>query len=299
MRETTIKNIGDINDSKNTTLLKMWEVFIPAGKRPVARHQHLNFEIMMVNSGSGIYMTETAQYPIYSGDVFVFCSNEWHCITEVGNENLSITNLQFDPIFIQNNQSELADIFSSVNVNFCFHHNSAFHNRIEAQKAVPLVELLRSIRAELLLRDQEYILSVKSHLYLLLVKLLRNYNYMDNTNQLSSEQLSNVNRALSYIDLHFTEKIALQELSSLAGLTPNYFCSLFKQASGMTLWDYISAKRINKAIQLLTSEDSFANIIDIAEKCGYNNTANFNKTFRKLTGMTPREYRTSKHLMIS
>ncbi len=286
----SVNQIGIITDSKNTTLLKMWEVTVSSGKLTFTKHQHLNFEIMMVNSGSGIYATESSNYNMQTGDVFVFCSNEWHCITEVGSEGLTITNLQFNPTFIRNSQ---------LSPNFCFYHNPLFHNRIEAKNAVPITKLFRSIQEELRLQETNYMLSAKSYLYLLLVKLTRSHNYSDNTNRISKDQYAHITRVLSYIDLHFTEKITLQALSELAGLTPNYLCALFKQASGMSVWDYISAKRIDKAMQLLTADTHTTNILDIATKSGYNNTANFNKTFKKITGMTPKEYKTNRHIMIS
>ena len=286
----SVNQIGIITDSKNTTLLKMWEVTISSGKLTFTKHQHLNFEIMMVNSGSGIYATESSNYNMQTGDVFVFCSNEWHCITEVGSEGLTITNLQFNPTFIRNSQ---------LSPNFCFYHNPLFYNRIEAKNAVPIVELFQSILEELLLQETNYILSTKSYLYLLLVKLIRSYNYGDTTNRITKEQYAHITRVLSYIDLHFAEKITLQALSELAGLTPNYLCVLFKQASGMSLWDYISAKRIDKAMHLLTTDTNNVNILDIATKSGYNNTANFNKAFKRITGMTPKEYKTNRHIMIS
>ena len=47
------------------------------------------------------------------------------------------------------------------------------------------------------------------------------------------------------------------------------------------------------AINLLLSDNSTDNMLDIAVKCGFNNTANFNKTFKNITGITPSEYRLS------
>ena len=57
------------------------------------------------------------------------------------------------------------------------------------------------------------------------------------------------------------------------------------------MWDYVNSRRIDAAIRLLA--DNELNILDIAVKCGFNNTANFNKTFKKITGLTPTEYRHS------
>lgn len=299
MKAKTVTQIGHITDAHNNTLLKMWEVSVPEGRRPLTKHQHLNFEIMMAKSGNGVYTTASGNHPIASGDVFIFSSNEWHCITEVGKSGLSITNLQFAPTFIRSGYSSITDMTSALNSNFYFYHSPAFQNRIPAMNTLHLKPLFASIREELETQQQEYALSVKSTLSLLLINLIRHYNYAENENTVNLEQFLTIQQALSYIDDHFTEKITLQELSSLAGLTPNYFCFLFKQVSGLTLSEYINAKRIDKAIQLLATESNLTNIIDIAASCGYNNTANFNKIFKKTTGMTPSAYRANMHTMIS
>lgn len=128
-------------------------------------------------------------------------------------------------------------------------------------------------------------------LHLLLVSLVRNYNYLDTHSSISHQQLHSIQHTLHYIDKHFTEKITLQELSALAGLTPTYFSTFFKQVVGISLWNYINYKRIDMAIRLITSDGVRKNIIDIAAECGFNNTANFNKTFKQITGMTPSDYR--------
>lgn len=299
MKAKTVTHIGNITDSHNNTLLKMWEVSVSEGKRPLNRHQHLNFEIMMVTSGGGIYTTASGSYPLLPGDMFVFSSNEWHCITEVGKEGLCITNLQFTPTFIRTGHSTFPDLSSAFSFNFCFYHNPAFQNRIAASNTLHLKSLFTSIQTELKDQQQEYAISIKSILTLLLINLIRDHNYAESERTVSQEQFLTIQQALSYIDDHFNEKITLKELSTLAGLTPNYFCFLFKQVSGLTLSDYLCAKRIDKAIQLLATESNFTNIIDIAADCGYNNTANFNKAFKKTTGMTPSEYRAGMHTFIS
>lgn len=296
---TVTYDIGNITDSRNIPLLKMWRVDVPAGKRPLRQHQHLNFEIMTVNGGSGTYTTASAEYPICVGDVFVFSSNESHCITNVGKEGLQITNLQFDPMYLRNDQYGTGDSLSSGSLNFCFGHSQEFCSRIPASDAAKLTALLSHIRSELTGKEQEYALSVRSYLNLLLIRLIRDFHYAEEHSGINRDQYQSIQQVLSYIDLHFAEKISLQELSLLAGLTPNYFSTLFKQVSGMTLWNYISAKRIEKAAHLIASNDTQQNMIDIAIECGYNNTANFNKVFKKITGMTPREYRSSGQGLIS
>ena len=251
---------------------------------------------MYVNSGSGTYTTGQAEYPILPGDIFVFSSNEFHSITNVGPDGLKITNLQFNPQFIWNHSS---DANTRMNFHFCFSHSAEFSNRIPAANTGKLMHLLIQIQEDLSTKATEYRLSVRALLLLFLINLVRHYHYLDAQINVSHEQLHSIQHTLVYIDGHFAEKITLQELSALAGLTPTYFSTLFKEVVGISLWNYISAKRIDKAIRMITDGDCKENMIDIAAECGFNNTANFNKTFKKVTGITPREYRSGGYAEIS
>ena len=296
MRKTIIYEIGEIRDPNHKQLLNMWRVQVPMGKRPMRPHQHLRFEIMMVNSGSGTYTTDRAEYPIAPGDVFVFSSNEFHCITDVGADGLEITNLHFEPMYLRGNSS---DSQSAMNINFCFSHHTDFSNRIPAAMGSTPAFLIREIVEELTAQKEEYPLTVRSLLNLLLITLLREHGYADEKTDIKDEHLKNVQQILAYIDEHFDEKITLQDLANLAGLTPNYFCTLFKKICGFTPWNYINARRIDKAVTMILQEGIKINLITVATECGFNNTANFNKCFRKITGMTPSEYRSSSHSFVS
>lgn len=298
MAEKTVCDIGSILDSGGSELLRMWSVDVPHGKRPLWNHHHMSFEITVVNSGRGVYTTNRAAYPMSCGDMFVFSGNESHCITEVSSDSLSITNLHFEPRYLWKNTF---DDPSMMNINFCFSHSKSFENHIDAEKTKDLPYFMRRIEDELREKDEEYAVSVKSLLNLMLVSLIRDFGYADKNNEsgMNREQIQSIQHILSYIDEHFAEKLTLEQLSELAGLTPNYFSALFKKVSGITLWKYINSKRIDKAIQIITDENSKINIIDAAAECGFNNTANFNKTFKSITGMTPSEYRNNKHLIVS
>jgi AraC-like DNA-binding protein len=58
---------------------------------------------------------------------------------------------------------------------------------------------------------------------------------------------------------------------------------------GMSLWDYICIKRIEEALTQIKTTDK--NILDIALDCGFNNTVNFNKIFKKYTNLSPSAFR--------
>ena len=98
-----------------------------------------------------------------------------------------------------------------------------------------------------------------------------------------------MSKTMDYIDNNIEKDLQLSELAEIAGMNKSYFSTLFKKLNGMSPWDYITVRRIDLARKLLS--DSDRNILDIAMMCGFNNTANFNRAFKKVTGKTPKEIR--------
>ena len=85
-------------------------------------------------------------------------------------------------------------------------------------------------------------------------------------------------------------EISLDSVSEILNISPSYFSVYFCSVMGIKLWDYITENRIELAMRALES-NSGDTMLDIALQSGFNNTANFNKAFRKFTGRTPSEYR--------
>ena len=282
-----IRQIGNICASDSSVLLKMWETDVPCEKRVWQKHSHIQFEIGYVLSGEGTYSAGDNLYDIKSGDVFIFASNELHTITYIGEKGLHLLNLQFDPRYLWGNST---DSLSEESINLCFSHNQDFENRIPAEKAKKLSAYILEIRNEFENGEIEYKLNVKSLLNLILITLIRDFDYTKKSTPLSRDRLRSIRKVVAYIDQNLSEDLSLKVLSDIAGVTPNYFSALFHSVSGITLWEYINSKRIDKAIHLIAEKE--LSMLEIANECGFNNTANFNKIFKRHTGMTPREYRT-------
>ncbi len=282
-----ISEIGTLSSSDGHPLLHMWRVTVPCGMRTLRRHNHLSFEITLVASGEGQYTVGDRLYPMKAGDIFVFASNEQHCITDVSAGEFVIVNLHFEPRLLW---GSFADRLTEENLGFCFSHGKDFENRICAEEGKSLRTLFSLLETEFLQAKEEYALSVRSYLNLMLVCLIREYGYASGGAGLSRSRLHAIRRVLEYVDVHLSEELTLACLADRAGMSPNYLSALFHKISGITLWDYITTKRIDKATRLLMDEREL-NILDIASLCGFNNTAAFNKAFKKITGITPSEYR--------
>ena len=289
-----IHEIGNIAAPDGGTFLRMWKVSLQPLKRPLQRHSHITFEIAKAEDGSGIYTVGDKEYPIRKGDFFVFASNEQHCITRADENGLEIINLHFEPRYLWGGS---VDLLSSRNINFCFSHNKDFENRIESGRTESFGALFSGIRTELETAKNEYPLAVKSILNLMIITIIRDFNYAAADVRLNKENLRSIHRALNFIDSNLASDLSLTVISGIAGMSPNYFSSLFHSVSGMTLWDYINARRVDAAAYIM-AEDDPPKMLEIAMRCGFNSTANFNKAFKKVTGMTPTEYRASDKSLI-
>jgi AraC family transcriptional regulator len=96
-------------------------------------------------------------------------------------------------------------------------------------------------------------------------------------------------QVLDYIDTHLHQEIKLTDLASLLGMSQFHFSHQFKQATGISPYQYLLQQRIERAKQLLKRSDR--SIADIALTCGFNSHSHLSKQFRQLTGTTPKAYR--------
>lgn len=101
-----------------------------------------------------------------------------------------------------------------------------------------------------------------------------------------------VEKTKEYLDIWFRKDISLIDCADSVGISPYYLSHIFKERTGWTFVEYLSRLRIEEAKRLCTQTELTVN--EIAEQCGYVNITYFCKVFKKIEGMTIREYRKSR-----
>lgn len=94
---------------------------------------------------------------------------------------------------------------------------------------------------------------------------------------------------IEFIEDHLPREISLPDLAALTGYSPDHFSRLFKRAFGVTPYQYILARRVERAKSLL--RDPNYSILEVALACGFCTQAHLNTVFKARTGMTPGAYR--------
>ena len=106
------------------------------------------------------------------------------------------------------------------------------------------------------------------------------------------EQVKHVDllsKAVSYITANYMHKISLEDLADYIYLSPSYLCKIFKEEMKTNFSSYLNKVRIEKSKILLLSEQ--LSITEIAILVGFCDQSYFNKVFKKLTGVTPKNFR--------
>lgn len=96
-------------------------------------------------------------------------------------------------------------------------------------------------------------------------------------------------RVLDYMQKHFSDRIRIEELAAVGGLSPNYFMRCFRADFNTTPMGYLTKLRLENASRVLADTDMA--IIDVALSVGYGDVSNFIRAFEKIYGMTPRKFR--------
>ena len=118
--------------------------------------------------------------------------------------------------------------------------------------------------------------------------LLEKPDNCKNIMSLSLLRLGNGDAGAFYIQKNLDTRLTLAELASVACLSPNYFSYVFKKYNGISLWEYIAIKRVERAVEMLKTQKLTK--LEIAEKCGFASASHFYKCFSAVTGKHPGDF---------
>lgn len=132
------------------------------------------------------------------------------------------------------------------------------------------------------------------HLLACVFNVLHHLSYNNEEKSFKTEINHNARRstqlkpALEYIEKNYSQHITLEQLASLSGFSPKYFCRYFQSYVHRSPIDYLNYYRIERGAEfLLKSAD---NVAEVAMKCGFADSSAFIKQFKRYKGTTPKQY---------
>ncbi|MFF6772001.1 helix-turn-helix domain-containing protein [Streptomyces sp. NPDC012637] len=99
-------------------------------------------------------------------------------------------------------------------------------------------------------------------------------------------------QATDYIRTHLAERVALDDLARVAGVSPSHLTRVFRASTGQSPHQYVLGQRLEQARRALLTTDTA--IADVADACGFADQSHLTRTMRRHLGLTPGALRTDR-----
>ncbi|WP_088103689.1 helix-turn-helix domain-containing protein [Halalkalibacter urbisdiaboli] len=250
----------------------------------VRPHTHSTYELFYVLNGGKVFFINETVYIAQKGDLILIQPNDIH-------RTNSSDELKCERILLNVSDSFIDKELTRFHFRFSSFSRSLFRFRLNKQAIIE--ELLQKMLEECQTKHIGY----ETYLRALLMELLILMHRFD---QQVSKQLEppthplyqKISEMARYMRKHYQSKLTLAEIAQRFFISPSYLSRSFKLITGFQFKDYLQIIRVQEAKRLLRETDK--PIGRIAEEVGFEYVANFNVTFKKITGITPRDYRKRK-----
>ncbi|MGZ7441075.1 AraC family ligand binding domain-containing protein [Paenibacillus sp. TH7-28] len=235
-------------------------------------HFHDYYVIGFIEQGKRLLSCNRKEYIINSGDVVIFNLHEPHACEQVDGRSLDYRCINIEPGVMRQYVQEIT--------------GTAYLPRF-SQTVLYRSELAGYLHdLHQLLMEEETSFHKEEMLLLLIEQLLRDNS--DATPHLSANEPSaEIRTVCEYMESHFTENITLNRLSELTGLSKYHLLRSFTKQKGISPYSYLETIRINQAKRLL---EWGVSPMEAALKCGFSDQSHFTKFFKRLIGLTPKQY---------
>ncbi|OXM87507.1 AraC family transcriptional regulator [Paenibacillus rigui] len=253
-------------------------------------HYHRGIEILIVHRGTGHLVLNRRMHSIASGSILFFQPYQLHRLHFDVNEQspyertiITFEPSSFEPFF---------RMFPTVHRFFehMWKEDLASQMFQMGTQTVFIDAVLERFHDYLTERDEEEQLESAALMIIQIVDYIQSLN-VAGLPQGSPRTERHAEKIMQWIEKHYTEPFDLDELAKELHLSRHHVSHLFRRETGGTITDYLIARRIRQACWLLRVEP--LSIEQIGAKVGIPHFAYFCRLFKKITGVTPKQYRSS------
>lgn len=249
------------------------------------------YELCVISKGEGYHIIEDSVVKATRGDVFIVPPGRKHAF--VGGEGFNLYFIHLSPKFLEENTPRLKTLpafFALFEIEPLMRINGAKYRHLYLEESV-LSETLKILDtvSKSWQGDEASHLIQESYIIIALTILCREYAKMQTTVGKNAHTERLFMESISTILERYKEKLTIEQLSQIAGLSRTAYIKKFSELMGMPPRHFIMEHRIKVAKDMLAKTNT--PIVKIAEECGFYDAAHFSKCFVASVGMTPSQFR--------
>ncbi len=250
-------------------------------------HCHNCVEMMYILQGAGICNVNGKPHTVSRGSLFVMSPDDTHEY-QVERDFIYYNILFFPDLFTE---EELGILRSFPHFDHWLFSNPRAEKKFQFMPPLSdeLETMIDDIAIEFKQAQAGFELSARATFIRFIVFLLRSLNRVKSSQLKTTDSNSVITRTIYYINRNFHKQLTLNSLAKTAGVSVSTLSRSFRETTGDSPIDYLGKVRAGKAQFELTHTDK--PISQIAVELGYCDSSYFSRSFRRFTGMSPREYR--------
>lgn len=158
----------------------------------------------------------------------------------------------------------------------------------EAEKP-KLGQKIRNVLDIMRRKEAFYIEEATAEVTALLIHIARENKDNELSNEPPHIEVIPISQSLDYISLHYMEPLKIEDIAANCHMSESHFRKIFSRYMSISPMDYVNLIRVQAACDYLKRTDDY--IMDIANKCGFPTFSTFSRNFKKVTGVSPNEWR--------
>ena len=252
-------------------------------------HRHDFAEMVLVSGGAGIQNIDGIDYPVRAGDLFLLDGECEHFFRKTG--DFLLLNLLFDRATLKLPWSRFQRC-DGYNWFFIVEPRlrspRAFRNRLHltVTQQKTLETMLEEIRSHLRRNHPGDDMRALASLVNVILYVAACCEARDTVTE---EMPPRISATMAWLEKHFAEAHTLEDLARRACMSPRNFTRCFRRGTGMSPIAFLRHVRLRQAAALL--KNSSADIVEIAQQCGYADSNYFTKLFAQHYGVPPAAFR--------
>ncbi len=256
-------------------------------------HTHDYYQLYFVEQGIIGHYLEKTSGKLNSGDVFIIPPNTNHNIEKLS-EEIGFYSVSFTEKYFLSHGKGISFL-----TDFLYYLKQQTPDRIcpaismDEDQCVIVRQLLQQLCQEFQEKRPGFQEILYHNLATVLSLVARSY-YQSVLNFEAVSYLTNqqkVMQAVEFVNLHYVEDISLESIVVGSQLSKANFCKLFSGLTGMTFNQYLHTRRIEKARELIYEGYK---ISQVGTLCGYKDFSTFFRNFKKITGISPTDYKATE-----